>query len=275
MSTSGLNKKVGIIGCGNMGEALIKGLVNSRLVSKKNLFVSDVREGCLKNLKESYGISTFLSNREVVSKSDIIILAVKPQVIEGVLKEIATAVKPSHLIISVAAGITLRFLSKHLGEKAKVIRAMPNTPALVQEGVTALCSGKGIQEEDLQTAQKIFQSVGKVVIVDESLMDAVTGLSGSGPAYFLFILEALIDAGVKMGLSRETATILTVQTCLGTMKLLLATSEHPAKLKDKVTSPGGTTIYGLHALEEGGVRGSLISAVEAATMRSRELGKRD
>jgi pyrroline-5-carboxylate reductase len=275
MAASVLNKKVGIIGCGNMGEALLKGLINSGLVPKENIFVSDVRGECLKNIKNTYGVPTFSSNSEVVSKSEIIILAVKPQVIEGVLKEIASLIKSSQLIISIAAGITLRFLTQHLGEKAKVIRTMPNTPALVQEGVTALCAGKGVQEEELKIAQKIFHSVGKVVIVDESLMDAVTGLSGSGPAYFLFILEALIDAGVKMGLSRETSTLLTVQTCLGTTKLLLATSEHPAKLRDKVTSPGGTTIYGLHALEEGGVRASLISAVEAATRRSRELGKKD
>jgi len=274
MATS-MEKKIGIIGGGNMGEALIRGIMNAGLIPKENLFVSDVREDCLKGLRNTYGVPTFSSNSEVVSKSEIIILAVKPQVMEKVLKDIASFVKPSHLIISVAAGITLRFLSQHLGEKAKIIRTMPNTPALVQEGATALCAGKGVREEDLRVAKEIFQAVGKVVIVDESLMDAVTGLSGSGPAYFLFILEALIDAGVKMGLTRETSSLLTIQTCLGTTKLLLATSEHPAKLRDKVTSPGGSTIYGLHALEEGGVRSSLISAVEAATKRSRELGKKE
>jgi pyrroline-5-carboxylate reductase len=275
MAASVLNKKLGVIGCGNMGEALIKGIVHAGLIPKEALIVSDVREDCLKNLKNTYGVSTFSSNTEVVSKSDIIILAVKPQIIEGVLKEIAPGIKPSHLIISVAAGITVRFLAQHLGEKVKVVRTMPNTPALIQEGATALCAGKEVREEDLNVAREIFQSVGKVVVVDESLMDAVTGLSGSGPAYFLFILEAFIDAGVKMGLTREVSSLLTVQTCLGTTKLLLATSEHPAKLRDKVTSPGGTTIYGLHALEEGGVRASLISAVEAATRRSRELGRKD
>jgi pyrroline-5-carboxylate reductase len=193
----------------------------------------------------------------------------------ALLGEIAPLVGSSRLIISVAAGINVQFLSRPLGDGARVIRAMPNTPALVQAGVTALSSGTGVGDDDVAAARAIFQSVGEVVMVEESLMDAVTGLSGSGPAYVLFVLEALIDAGVKMGLSREISSLLATQTCYGTTKLLLATAEHPAKLKDKVTSPGGTTIYGLHVLEQAGVRAALISAVEAATKRSRELGKKE
>lgn len=268
------DKKVGIIGGGNIGEALIKGLLNTGYIPRENILVSDVRQESLRNLKDNYGVLTSSSNKELVLKCEITIIAVKPQVIKEVLQEISPVVKPSQLFISVAAGIPLQFLSQHLGEEIKIIRAMPNTPVLVQEGITAICCRKSIKEEDLQVAQEIFESIGKVVKVDESLMDAVTGLSGSGPAYFLFILEALIDAGVKMGLSREVSSLLTVQTCLGTAKLVLATSEHPAKLRDKVTSPGGTTIYGLHALEEGKVRASLIRAVEVATLRSQELGKK-
>jgi pyrroline-5-carboxylate reductase len=190
----------------------------------------------------------------------------------AVLKEVASAVNEGKLLISIAAGVATRKLRDHLGKPARLIRVMPNTPALVLEGVTAIARAEGLRPGDLEAAQELFAAVGKVVVLDESAMDAVTGLSGSGPAYVALALEALADGGVKMGLDRATATLLAAQTVLGSARLILETGVHPAQLKDMVSSPGGTTIAGIAALEDGGFRRALIQAVERATLRSRELG---
>ncbi len=268
-----MKDKIGFIGAGNMGEALIKGILKAKLLSSQKVCASDIRETKLKQFQKTYGIKTFKDNKELVSQVNIILLAVKPQNMEEVLSEIAPVIEKKHLVISIAAGITTSYISKRLNDKISVVRIMPNTPALIQEGASALAMGKHANKSDIKSVQKLFESVGKTVVVDESLMDAVTGLSGSGPAYVFLFIEALADAGVKMGLSRSVALLLSAQTCLGAARMVSETGEHPAKLKDMVTSPGGTTISGLHALEAGGLRTTIMDAVEAATRRSKELGQ--
>jgi pyrroline-5-carboxylate reductase len=266
-------KKIGVIGTGNMGEALISGLLHSRSSTPENIICSDIRKDKLKMVKESYGVLTSGNNLNVVSASEIVVYAVKPQIMASVLRETATSLDMSKLIISIAAGVPLSAIESCLNKDLRLVRVMPNIPASVKEGAAAIAPGKHALKDDLKVAKAIFDSVGKSVIIEEELMDAITGLSGSWPAYLFLIVEALADAGVKMGLSREDALLLSTQTVLGAAKLLMETNEHPGKLKDRVTSPGGTAIAGLHTLEEGGLRTTLINAVEAATKRSRELGE--
>jgi pyrroline-5-carboxylate reductase len=268
------SKKLGFIGGGNMAEAMIKGLLSAGFIEAKNIDVSDPIASRLEFLHSEYKIKTTTDNREVVEKCDIIILAVKPQSVKKVLRGISDLVDSGKLVVSIAAGISIATLESNLekGRKVPVVRTMPNTPALVQEGVTALAPGSHVTKADMLLAHRLFEAVGKTVDVDEVHIDAVTGLSGSGPAYIFMIIEALSDAGVKMGLPRNVANILTVQTVLGSAKLARESGKHPGELKDMVTSPGGTTISGLHTLEAGGLRTTLMNAVEAATKRSTELG---
>jgi len=266
-------KNVGFVGGGNMGEALIKGLLAANLVPAKAIHATDVRLERLKELDRQYGIQVSSDNAELVRHSDIVILAVKPQIMEPILKEIAPAVTRKKLLISIAAGVSTAKIRAALGKDARLIRVMPNTPALVLEGVTAIAKAEGLEPDDLETAGEIFSAVGRVVVLGEDLMDAVTGLSGSGPAYIAVVIESLADGGVRMGLDRITAMTLATQTVLGAAKLLLETGLHPGALKDMVSSPGGTSIAGIAALEEGGIRTTFIKAVERATQRSRELGQ--
>jgi len=266
-------KKIGVIGTGNMGEALISGLLHSRSSTPENIICSDIRKDKLKIVKESYGVLTSGNNLNVVSASEIVVYAVKPQIMASVLRETAASLDMSKLIISIAAGVPLSAIESCLNKDLRLVRVMPNIAASVKEGAAAIAPGKHALKDDLKVAKAIFDSVGKSVIIEEELMDAITGLSGSGPAYLFLIVDALADAGVKMGLSREDALLLSTQTVLGAAKLLMETNEHPGKLKDRVTSPGGTAIAGLHTLEQGGLRTTLINAVEAATRRSRELGE--
>src|SRR5512138_454341 len=254
---------VGFIGTGNMAEALIRGLLNAGVAGKQQITGSEPREERRAELEERYGVRTV---------AEILVLSVKPQVMAKVLDEIGSEIHPHALVISIAAGIPLAAIEGKLPQ-ARVIRTMPNTPALVGAGATAIAAGGHATEADLQAARRIFESVGTTVILEEAQMDAVTGLSGSGPAYMFLIIEALSDAGVKVGLSRHNAQALAAQTVLGSAKLLIETKEHPGRLKDMVTSPGGTAIAGLHTLEAGGLRTTLINAVEEATRRSRELGE--
>jgi len=270
MTIKGLT--VGFIGGGNMGEALIKGLLGASLVPATAIHATDVRLERLKELDRQYGIQVSSDNADLVRHSDIIILAVKPQIMDSVLKEIAPAVTRKKLLISIAAGVSTAKIRAVLHKDARLIRVMPNTPALVLEGVTAIAKADNLEPDDLDTAGEIFSAVGRVVVLDESLMDAVTGLSGSGPAYVAVVIESLADGGVRMGLDRITAMTLATQTVLGAAKLLLETGLHPGALKDMVSSPGGTSIAGIAALEEGGIRTTFIKAVERATERSRELG---
>ena len=271
MSLSG--KAVGFLGAGNMGEAMIRGLLAVDAVPAKSIFATDVRLDRLKQLEEQFGIQGLPSNADLVRRADVILLAVKPQIMGAVLGEIGPLVTSDKLLISIAAGVSTERLRQFLGRPARLIRVMPNTPALVLAGATGIARAEGLQPGDLETAQAIFGAVGKVVVLDESLMDAVTGLSGSGPAYVALVVESLADGGVKMGLDRQTAMTLATQTVLGSAKLLLETGTHPGQLKDMVSSPGGTTIAGVAALEDGGVRRTLMKAVEEATRRSRELGR--
>jgi len=268
------NKKIGIIGTGNMGEALISGLVQSRSSAPENIICSDIRKEKLKSIKETYGVETKKSNIDVAKASEIVIYAIKPQIMAAIMRETADCLDMSKLIISIAAGVPLAAIETYLNKELRLIRVMPNIAASVKESATAIAAGKNATKSDVRLAKAIFDSVGTSVFIEENvLMDAITGLSGSGPAYIFIIVDALADAGVKMGLSREDALLLSTQTVLGAAKLLRDTKAHPGQLKDKVTSPGGTAIAGIHTLEKGGLRTTLINAVEAATKRSKELGE--
>jgi len=267
------NKTVGFLGSGNMGEALIHGLLHGHLCRPEQIICSDVRPERLKMIRETYGVRGTSHNAEVVKQSDIVLLAVKPQIMKPVVEEIAKYLDLSKLIISIAAGVPLEAIESCAKKDLKIVRVMPNICVSVREGASAISGGKHILKEDLMIAKTIFDSVGKSIFIEENLLDAVTGLSGSGPAYIFVIIDALADAGVKVGLSRTDSLILASQTVLGAAKLLIETGEHPGKLKDMVTSPGGTAIAGLHTMEQGGVRTTLINAVEVATERSKALGE--
>ena len=268
------DKKIGIIGTGNMGEALVGGLISSGSSRPENIICTDIRVSKLESIKKKYGVMTLSENIKAVEASEIIIYAVKPQIISSVLKETAPFLNMSKLIISIAAGVPLAAIETCLKKELRLIRVMPNVAAFVKESASVISAGANATKEDIDLSLAIFESLGKSTFLKEDgLMDAVTGLSGSGPAYIFIIVEALADAGVKMGLSREDALFLSTQTVLGAAKLLMETKEHPGRLKDLVTSPGGTTIAGIHTLEKGGLRAMLISAVEAATQRSKELGE--
>jgi pyrroline-5-carboxylate reductase len=264
--------RIGLIGGGNMAAALVRGLLASGRVKTEQVRVSDTSEARRALLAREHGINVSESNADVARFANLVVLAVKPQVIEGVLESIASAIAADAAVVSIAAGVPLAVLEARLPAGARVVRAMPNTAAMALAGATGLAGGKHATPADLESARALFEAVGTVSVVDETLLDAVTGLAGSGPAYVMLVIEALADGGVKMGLSRETSLLMAAQTVYGSAKLLLETKEHPARLKDMVTSPGGTTIAGLHALESGGLRPTLMDAVERATRRSQELG---
>ena len=264
---------IGFIGAGNMAEAMIRGLVRGNHVAPDKIMASAPRAERLAELNQTYGIHVTPHNRDVVAHARLIVLSVKPQIADKILREIGEHVAPDTLLVSICAGVSTEAIEGNVGEAVRVIRAMPNTPALVGAGATAIAAGARASEADMATARALFDAVGITVALEEVHLDAVTGLSGSGPAYIFLILEALADAGVKVGLSRRNAQRLAAQTVMGSAKMLLETDEHPGKLKDMVTSPGGTAIAGLHTLEEGGLRTTLINAVETATKRSRELGR--
>lgn len=273
-------KTIGFIGGGNLAEALIKGLLSSKAVGAGQILVSDRLSDRLVHIAEVYEVKVLNKNYETALTSDIIFITVKPKDVGSALKEIAPELTREKLLISVAAGITTEFIQAVLmGSGAKdfapVIRAMPNTPAIVQEGITALFAGEGVGDKDIRLAEAVFKSVGKVVVLDdEGLMDAVTGLSGSGPAYFFLIMDALVQAGVKAGLKQQDARLLVLQTALGSAKLALESEEKGlSELRRMVTSPGGTTEAGIRKLEDAGIRDIIMSAVQAAIDRARELSK--
>jgi len=267
-------RTIGFIGAGNMAEALVRGLLEAKLVSPEQLIACDILEARRQQIRERYGVRTVGEGREVAANASIIILAVKPQDMEAALKGIAASINQTKTIISIAAGIPISFCAQHLPAKTRIIRVMPNAPALVLAGVAGIAKGEHATAEDLQIAEMIFSAIGTTVMVEEKHLDAVTGLSGSGPAYVFLFIGALGDGGVKMGLPQDVARLLAAQTVLGATKMLLESGRNPAELVDIIASPGGTTIAGLHALESGGFRGTLMNAVEAATIRSRELGHR-
>lgn len=265
--------KLGFLGAGKMAGALAKGFLQAGLVSADHLIASDPYEAARVALGQETGAKTTTQNADVLKFADVILLAVKPDQVNGVLAEARPHLTSRHLLLSIAAGVPLARMEAALPEGARVVRVMPNTPALVGASASAFALGKAARPEDAELAQKLFSSVGVAYAVKESLLDAVTGLSGSGPAYAFLIMEALSDGGVAAGLPRDIATKLAAQTLLGSAKLLLETGLHPGALKDMVTSPGGTTIEGLHELEKGGVRAALINAVRAATDKSKKLGQ--
>lgn len=264
--------KIACLGAGNMAEALIGGMLKSGLVDPACLRVTDISSTRLQYFQKTFSVNSISGNTEAVQWGDIILLCVKPQIMDQVLREIHTHLIPDHIVLSVAAGYPIKRIQGHVGSGTPILRAMPNTPSILQEGVTALAAGPLVTPEQIRLAQTIFESVGKVVMVEESLMDAVTGLSGSGPAYVYVFIDALTDAGVLMGLPREAAQVLATRTVLGAARMVEETGAHPALLKDRVTSPGGTTISGIRELEANGFRGTVMKAVEAATRRSCELG---
>jgi pyrroline-5-carboxylate reductase len=264
---------IGFIGAGNMAEALIRGLVRGDHIPAGRITASGPRRERLDELALTYGISVTTDNREVARGCGLVVLSVKPQILDKVLREVGAELRPGTLVLSIAAGVDTETIEALVGDGVRVVRTMPNTPALVGAGATGISAGKHASAADLATAKAMFDAVGISVVLDEHHLDAVTGLSGSGPAYIFLIIEALSDAGVKVGLSRRNAQLLAAQTLMGSAKMLLETDEHPGRLKDMVTSPGGTAIAGLHTLEQGGLRTTLINAVETATKRARELGR--
>jgi pyrroline-5-carboxylate reductase len=266
-------KKMAILGSGNMGEALVKGLLRAGKIPPESLVCTDERAERREEVQKRYGVMVSSDNRAAASHADIIVLAVKPQVMDLLLEQIASAVDARKLVISIAAGVPISAISHKLGAGVRIVRAMPNTPALVGAGAAALARGPHATDEDLEQALSLFEAVGAAVVVEEHHLDAVTGLSGSGPAFVFMAIEALADGGVKVGLARPIAMALAAQAVMGAAKLVLETGEHPGRLKDQVTSPGGTSIAGVHALEQHGFRAALIAAVEVATKRSKELGE--
>ncbi len=266
------SKVIGFIGAGAMAEAILAGIIKAKLVHPDHVVISDINAQRLAYLTDLYNVRAVEDNNMVVQKADVIILAVKPYLVKDVLTGVASSISDRHLLISVAAGLSTGYLASCLKERVPIVRVMPNTPSLVGAGASALSAGESVSDEAMELAKSLFDSVGRSVIVRESDMDAVTGISGSGPAYMYLIIEALADAGVKAGLARSTAIELAAQTMMGAAKMVLETGDHPAVLKDKVTTPGGTTITGLHVLEQGNIRATLIDAVLAAARRSQELG---
>ncbi len=264
---------VGFLGAGKMATALARGFVRAGLVTPKQIIASDPNEAAAAKFARETGAKTTAFNPDVVKFARVLVLAVKPDQVGPVLAEIRDRFTPEHLLVSIAAGMPLARLEADLGPGARVIRVMPNTPALVGASASAFAAGKSATAADAQLVQTLLSAVGVASQVKESLLDAVTGLSGSGPAYVCLIIEALSDGGVAAGLPREIATRLATQTVLGTAKMVMETGEHPGSLKDGVASPGGTTIEGLHELEKGGLRGILINAVRAATEKSKRLGQ--
>lgn len=267
------NTRTGFIGGGNMAEAIIKGLLAGG-VPVADLAVSEPSEPRRAALAERYGLRVLCDNAELCRISDTVVLAVKPQVYGRALQEVDAACSAGKLFVSIMAGVKTAAIEALLGSAARVVRVMPNTPALVLAGATAIARGSHADEDDLALTRRIFDLVGTTCVVEEKLLDAVTGVSGSGPAYVLTFIEALSDAGVQHGLSREVATALAAQTVYGTAKLLLETREHPAVLKGNVASPGGTTIAAMHSLERDGFRAATMNAVEVCVAKSKELGER-
>ena len=267
------NKTLSILGAGNMGQALLGGLIDSHAIEPSQVAIHNRRTDRTDAVASRFKVRAADSNVDCVAGAHIVLLGVKPQIMLQVLDEIRGHLDDP-LVLSIAAGITTSQIEDGLGHNVRVVRAMPNTPALIKQGATAIAAGAHATDDDLLVAEAILGPTGHVARVDESLLDAVTGLSGSGPAYVFLIIEAFADAGVKVGLSREVALDLAVQTIQGAARMLQETKMHPGQLKDMVTSPGGTAIAGLHTLEEGGMRTTIMNAVEAATRRAKELGGR-
>jgi pyrroline-5-carboxylate reductase len=265
------SKELGIIGTGKIGSALLKRLISTNTIDRSKIIIFDIDENKRNKLSEEFKVEYAVSNEELARSSKYILVAVIPQVIDTVLKEIKTIITNEQVIISIAAGVSFNHINKFINPSVGLIRIMTNTPALIGAAATAIAHNENIKDHQLEFVKGIFDAVGMVVELEERHLDAVTGLSGSGPAYIFIIIEALADGGVKMGLPRDIAINLAAQTVLGSAKLLLKTKKHPAELKDMVSTPGGTTITAIHELESAKIRATLIRAVEAATIKSKSL----
>ena len=268
-----MSRKIAVLGCGKIGESLVAGLVSSRWREPSEIVATARRPERLEEISARYGVATTASNREAVEDAGVVVIAVKPQDIEELLGELRGAVGASQTVISVAAAIPTALVEEGLGDTVPVVRAMPNTPAAVHEGMAGLAGGRSAREENLATAEEVLAHLGRSVRVAETYMDAVTAVSGSGPAYFALLAESMIEAGILLGLPRETSTQLVVQTMLGTAKQLRDDKLHPVELREMVTSPGGTTIAAIRELEQAGVRAAFLNAIQAAMDRSRELAR--
>lgn len=268
-----MNKTIGFIGGGNMGGAIIGGILKANLVTANNIIAADINEAGLNNLKERYNINVTTNNLEVAKNADIIFLAVKPNIYKVVIDQIKDTIKESAVIVTIAAGQTISAMEELFEKPVKIVRSMPNTPALVGEGMSALCPNTLVTTEEIEEIKQIFNSFGKSEIVAEYLMDVVTGVSGSSPAYIYMVIEAMADAAVLGGLSRDLAYKFAAQSVLGSAKMVLDTGLHPGVLKDMVTSPGGTTIEAVAELENRGMRSAIISAINKCVDKSKELSK--
>lgn len=273
MTTTRHSVRIGFLGAGRMATALTSGLIRAGCAKPEDIVASDVHEAARAQFTAATGCNAVATNPEAIVGREVIVLAVKPQHMAGVLDELRASLGEGPLVVSIAAGVTLSTMVKVLGATTRLVRVMPNTPCLVGQGASAFAVGGAATADDAVLVTRLLETVGLAVEVSEPLLDAVTGLSGSGPAYAFQVIEALSDGGVCMGLPRETATRLAAQTLLGAAAMVLESGQHPGQLKDAVASPGGTTIAGLHALERGGLRAALMDAVEAATVRSQELGR--
>lgn len=265
---------IGFIGCGNMGKAMLEGILSSGLLTPREINIFDEDTSKTEALKEEYGVNVAVDLSNLCRESKKIFLSVKPQDMRDLLLTLRSYLNFNHLLISVAAGLNLDFYEVHLNQKQKVIRLMPNAPCLVGEGMIAVCSNERVSRDEEKNVIRLLEPLGQVIVLEEKHFDAVTAISGSGPAYIFLVIEALADGGVEMGLGRDVALQLAAQTVLGSAKMCLATSENPALLKSNITSPGGTTSAGLVVLEEGSIRSAFIKAVKAATQRSKKLGSK-
>jgi pyrroline-5-carboxylate reductase len=268
-------RRIAVLGAGKMGETLIRGMLSAGVTSPDHIVATAAHQPRLEDLARRLGISTTLDNRDAVRDADLVLLCVKPQMGATVIEEIASELGEGHLVISILASLTTRAIERRLAASVPVVRAMPNTPALVRAGMTALCAGSHAGPEALATAAQLFEPLGRTLIIEEKHFDAVTGLSASGPAFVYLMIESLADGGVKVGLPRGVATELAAQACLGAARMVLETGAHPALLKDEVTTPAGCTVDGLLQLEDGGVRVTLIKAVVEARARAGELVQDD
>jgi pyrroline-5-carboxylate reductase len=264
-------RKLAIIGAGKLGEGLLSSLLASQLIPVERVWATVAHQPRADYTAQKYGVRVGTDNVEAITGADLVLICLKPQQVRGFLQEVKKQLRRDALLISVAASVTTRLIESELGHPARIVRAMPNTPCLIRQGMTAIARGTHATDEDVQLAETLFRSMGRTAVADEKHMDAITGLSGSGPAYAYMIIESLAEGGVKLGLPRDLATLLSAQTLLGASAMVLETGEHPAKLKDVVTTPAGCTIDGLLELEEGGLLVTLIKAVVRAAERARQL----
>ena len=268
-----MNKRIGFVGCGNMGKAMLQGIVESNIIKKENIIVSTKSNESKNDIERIFNVRTTLDNKEVVKNSNIIFFAVKPNMYKFVMEEVKEYIDKDDIIISIAAGISIKNIEDFLSKDNKIIRTMPNTPALVGEGMTAICPNHMIEKEELEICERIFKTFGKYEFIEEKDFDAFIALCGSSPAYVFMFIEAMADAGVKLGIPRNKAYKMAEQSILGSAKMALETGIHPGKLKDMVCSPGGTTIEAVIELENQGFRNSIIRAMEKCAKKSKEMQK--